>query len=141
MARLHIHRHTARRRIPPERTLRLRLKPESDGYIDGVWWPRSDRLATELPGLLSFLAIRRGSVCRVVYDQASWAPAPRQLTVDQHEVQLDAYPFEAGNTLYLFGSDNAMLVLQVIAPTADHDSPRSAAAPGASPLLSEPAGP
>ncbi|MBF6172343.1 DUF5994 family protein [Nocardia blacklockiae] len=124
MALLHIHRHTARHRIPPERLPRLRLKPESDGYIDGLWWPRSDRLATELPGLLTFLAIRLGPVRRVVYDQVSWAPAPRQLTVGHGEVQLKAHPFSAGNTMYLFGTDNTMLVLQVIASAADHDNTR-----------------
>ncbi|WP_280382017.1 DUF5994 family protein [Nocardia wallacei] len=103
----------------------MRLKPESDGYIDGAWWPRSDQLTTELPGLLTFLGIRMGPVRRVVYDETSWAPAPRRMTVGYHEVQLDAYPFEAGNTMYLFGSNNAMLVLQVVPSATDYYSARS----------------
>lgn len=125
MAPLHIHRRTTRHRGPPEYTPRLRLKPESDAYIDGAWWPRSDELTTELPGLLTFLEIRMGPICRVVYDRASWAPAPRTLTVGERDVQLDAYPFEAGNTMYVFGDDNSMLVLQVVLSTTDYYSARS----------------
>ncbi|WP_280330192.1 DUF5994 family protein [Nocardia wallacei] len=125
MAPLHIHRRTTRHHSPPDNKPRLRLRPESDAYIDGAWWPRSGELTTELPGLLTFLEIRMGPIRRVVYDRASWAPAPPTSTVGGHEVQLDAYPFEAGNTMYVFGSDNSMLVLQVILSTTDDHSARS----------------
>ncbi len=122
MAPLDIRRRTRRHRGPPENTPRLWLEPDSDAYIDGAWWPRSGELTTELPGLLTFLEFRMGPIRRVVYDRESWASAPRTLTVDHHEVQLDAYPFEAGNTLYVFGSDDNMLVLQVVLSTTDHHS-------------------
>lgn len=125
MAPLHIRRRTTRHHGPPEYTPRLRLRPESDAYIDGAWWPRSAELATELPGLVTFLEIRMGPIRRVVYDRASWAAAPRTVTVGRHEVQLDAYPFEAGNTMYVFGSDNSMLVLQVVLSTTDYYSARA----------------
>ncbi|WP_067683966.1 DUF5994 family protein [Nocardia miyunensis] len=125
MAPLDIRRRTTRHRGPPENTPRLRLEPESDAYIDGAWWPRSGELTTELPGLLTFLEFRMGPVRRVVYDRESWTSAPPTLTVDHHEVQLDAYPFAAGNTMYVFGSDDNMLVLQVVRSTTDYYSARS----------------
>ncbi|MFF3572228.1 DUF5994 family protein [Nocardia jiangxiensis] len=125
MAPFHIRRRTTRHRGPPENTPRLRLEPESDAYIDGASWPRSGELTTELPGLLTFLEFRMGPIRRVVYDRESWTSAPRTLTVDHHEVQLDAYPFEAGNTMYVFGSDDNMLVLQVVVSTTDYYSAHS----------------
>ena len=125
MAPLHIRRWTTRHRGPPENTPRLRLEPRSDAYIDGAWWPRSGERTTELPGLLTFLEFRMGPIRRVVYDWESWTSAPRTLIVDHHEVQLDAYPFEAGNTMYVFGRDDNMLVLQVVLSTTDNDSARS----------------
>jgi len=131
MAPLHIRRRITWHRGPPEYTPRLLLEPESDAYSDGAWWPRSGELTTELPGLLTFLEFRMGPIRRVVYDRESWTSVPRTLTVDQHEVQLDAYPFEAGNTMYVFGSDDNMLVLQVVLSTTDYYSARSTPIDGA----------
>ncbi|MRH90720.1 hypothetical protein GFY24_25330 [Nocardia sp. SYP-A9097] len=110
--------------------LRLNSAGEVGGYLDGVWWPRSTDLIAELPNLLAALSVRIGPVWRVVYDHTSWTSAPRQLVVGDRAIQLDAYPFELGNTLYLFGSAHDMIVLRVIAPVADrrtaHDAPLDA---------------
>ncbi|MFG1791796.1 DUF5994 family protein [Nocardia sp. NPDC049149] len=122
------HRHATRHRVRPEYTPRLRLRPKGrpDAYIDGAWWPRSDDLSAELPDLLAVLAVRLGLVSRVVYDQASWPPAPRQIAVNDHPVLLDAYPFELGNTMYVHGSAGEMIVLQVISSTTDADTAHTA---------------
>ncbi|MBF6327650.1 DUF5994 family protein [Nocardia transvalensis] len=123
MAPLSIPRRSARHPVPPDYTPRLRLKPKADreGYLDGAWWPRSGKLTAELPDLLAVLAVRLGPIQRVVYDRASWSRVPRQLTVGNRAIQLDAYQFELGNTMYVYGSNGRMIVLRVIASTTDHD--------------------
>jgi len=127
MAQLQIHRRSARHRVPPDYTPRLRLKPKADsnGYLDGAWWPRSGKLTAELPDLLAVLTVRLGPIQRVVYDRTSWSRVPRRLTVGNHVIQLEAYPFELGNTMYVYGS-SGMTVLHVIASTTSHDSAHTA---------------
>lgn len=119
---------SARHLTPPEFTPRLRLKPKGNDadYIDGAWWPRSGELTAELPDLLAVLAIRLGPVQRIVYDPDGWSRTPQQMTVRDRAVRLDAYPFRSRNTMYVFGSDGAMIVLQVIASTTDDDTAHTA---------------
>jgi hypothetical protein len=106
--------------------LRLKPKADSDGYLDGAWWPRSGKLTAELPDLLTVLTVRLGPIQRVIYDRASWSRVPRRLTVGNRAVQLDAHPFELGNTMYIYGSNGRMIVLRVIASTTSHDSAHTA---------------
>ncbi len=49
-------------------TPRFRLKPtaHASGYVDGAWWPRSDDLTTELPGLIAVLSIRLGALPKAI---------------------------------------------------------------------------
>ncbi|MDO3649893.1 DUF5994 family protein [Nocardia mangyaensis] len=118
----------ARHPSPPMYTprLRLRSRASADSYLDGAWWPRSGELAAELPDLLAVLAVRLGPVWRVVYDPTCWSSAPAATVVDGATVRLDAYRFERWNTLYVFGRDAGMIVLQVI--PADTDEPTAHAA-------------
>lgn len=106
---------------PLETTPRLQLRPQgaSEGYIDGVWWPRSGALGDELPHLLAALTDRLGPARRVVYDRTSWFRVPRRLVIGDRAIQLDAYPFELGNTLYVYGVNGGMIVLRVIAAATD----------------------
>ncbi|MFI5778950.1 DUF5994 family protein [Nocardia sp. NPDC051570] len=106
--------------------MRLRPKADSDEYLDGAWWPRSGDLIAELPDLLAVLAVRLGPVRRVVYDRASWSRTPRQIIIDDRAVPLDAYTFELGNTMYIFGSAGAVIVLRVIPSVADPGMAHSA---------------
>jgi uncharacterized protein DUF5994 len=128
MAPPQIHRRPAPHRVPPSYTPRLRLKPKahSDEYLDGVWWPRSGDLTAELADLLAVLTVRLGPVQRVVYDRASWSRAPRQMIIDDHAVRLDAYTFELGNTMYVFGNSGAVIVLRVIQSGTDQGIARAA---------------
>ncbi|WP_019928995.1 DUF5994 family protein [Nocardia sp. BMG111209] len=123
MAPLQIRHRSARHRVPPDRTPRLRLKPKADstGYLDGAWWPRSGKLVAELPDLLAVLSVRLGTVQRVVYDRASWSHVPRQLILGDRAIRLDAYPFELGNTMYVYGSAGHVIVLRVITANTDRD--------------------
>lgn len=121
LVRIRSHGRSVGDRIPPLAPPWLRLNPAGEaGYLDGIWRPRSADLAAELPNLLAGLSVRIGTGRRVVYDRGSWAPVPRQLVVGGRAIQLDAYPFELGNTLYVFGSAHDMIVLRVIAPVAGH---------------------
>ncbi|MET7769884.1 DUF5994 family protein [Nocardia sp. NPDC005366] len=128
MATSQIHRPSARHRVPPEFTPRLRLKPkaERNGYIDGAWWPRSEDLTTELPDLLAVLSVGLGPVWRVVYDPACWTQAPARMTVDGRAVRLDAYRFERWNTMYVFGRDSGLIVLRVIPSATDENTAHAA---------------
>jgi hypothetical protein len=121
MTRQHIGHRPMRHRVPPEYTPRLRLKSRTDsaGYVDGAWWPRSRDLAAELPDVLAVLGVRLGPVWRVVYDPEGWTPAPRRLVLGDREIRLDTYAFELFNTMYVFGTDGAVVVLRVI-PSATH---------------------
>lgn len=111
----------ARHQVPPLYTPRLRMRSRSAGdrYIDGAWWPRSADLAAELPDLLAVLGVRLGPVWRVVYDPSCWASTPARITVAGETVRLDSYHFELWNTMYVFGRDASMLVLQVIPSDTD----------------------
>lgn len=117
------HPQSARHPVPPDYTPRLRLKPkaDSDGYVDGAWWPRSPDLTAELPDLVAVLTVRLGPIWRVVYDPAGWSPAPQQTTVRDRVIRLDAYPFEVWNTMYVFGADSGLIVLRVIPSATDDD--------------------
>lgn len=108
--------------------LRLRLCPRDDGtgYVDGVWWPRTQDLAAELPGLFTVLRPRLGPVRRVVYDPAGWSPSARRLQLGSRLIRLDPYPFELFNTMYVCSTHGIVVVLQVIASTT-HSSVADAA--------------
>ncbi|WP_405485782.1 DUF5994 family protein [Nocardia sp. NBC_00511] len=103
-------------------SLWLKPREEDDSYLDGVWWPRSDDLAAELPDLLALLTPRLGPARRVVYDHASWSRPRTELIVGDRVVQIDAYRFELGNTLYVFGVAGGMVVLRVVTSADDRDA-------------------
>ncbi|MEU0250944.1 DUF5994 family protein [Streptomyces sp. NPDC006184] len=56
--------------------------------IDGVWWPRSPDLASELPKLLGGLPHVWGQVTSALVDQAVWSPFPGRLLVANQVVRL-----------------------------------------------------
>ncbi len=56
--------------------------------LDGAWWPRSPRLAEELPGLVEELHRRGIRVTRITYHPDAWAPAPRRLQADGRVLRL-----------------------------------------------------
>lgn len=127
--------HPAPPRRPPLCTPRLRLRPRRDGtgHIDGVWWPRTQDLAAELPGLLTALRPRLGLVRQVVYDPTGWSPSARHLQLGSHRTHLDPYPFELFNTMHVRSAHGIVVILQVIPSTTDGTAANAALAvvPGA----------
>lgn len=126
---------TGRHPTPPQRRPRLRLKPKAPatGQVDGAWWPSSGSLTTELPGLLSVLSVRVGSIQRVRYNLGEWAAAPATLVTDGRTVRLDGYQRQPVNTLEVLGADGGRILLLVVPPRTKPDQARetmmSAAAP------------
>ncbi|MET0135322.1 MAG: DUF5994 family protein [Kibdelosporangium sp.] len=117
------------------RPLRLRLKPKTSagGYVDGGWWPRSMDLTKELPALADVLAVRLGSVHRVVYPLTAWLAAPRRTNIAGHAVRLEGFNTQDENTITIVAPDRRRIRLLVIPPDADdatgHDAMMTAAGP------------
>jgi Family of unknown function (DUF5994) len=70
----------------PEPLAPSRLRMQHDrtgrGLLDGGWWPRTDVLAAELPGLIPALDARHGRITRIMLGTADWgAGRPRALSV------------------------------------------------------------
>jgi hypothetical protein len=98
--------------------LRLRLKPadRSGGLVHGAWWPRTDQLLIELPPLLAALAPRVGSVDRVIYDGARWAPQALRMEFRGRSIILEGSSTTSTNTLSVIGKGFGRLVLLVVPP-------------------------
>ena len=123
--------------VPPApqtcRQLRLRLKPggSASSYVDGAWWPRSRDLTAELPALAKVLAVRLGSVWRVVYPLVSWDTAPRRIQFDGHPVRLEGFHSQDESTISIVALDRQRVRLLVIpldaSKKAGHDAMTMAA--------------
>ena len=118
------------------RTPRFRLKPTAhgSGYVDGAWWPRSDDLMTELPGLIAVLSIRLGAISCVRYNNTEWRITPAELVSGGRVVQLDGYHGQPPNTVEVLDSKGNKIVLLVVPfhidPDQAHEIVMAAAAPG-----------
>lgn len=117
------HTDVGRRRTPPLRTPRLRLKPKAphNGFVDGAWWPHSDDLMAELPDLLAVLSVRLVPIGRVIYQISEWSTVPAKLALDAHTVRLDGYRRQPVNTVEVLGLDRTRIVLLVVSPHTDPD--------------------
>ncbi|MFE3227656.1 DUF5994 family protein [Nocardia sp. NPDC059228] len=100
-------------------TPRLDLHQDPRDYIDATWWPGSTNLVTELPDLLTALQLGIGPISRVVYDPTAWSPASSHLLMDDRTIRLDPYPFELFDTMYVYGTNGTVIVLQVLHPSTD----------------------
>ncbi|RMI28171.1 DUF5994 family protein [Nocardia stercoris] len=97
----------------------MRPRGDGTGYVDGIWWPRTQHLAAELPGLITVLRPRLGPVWRVVYDPTGWSASARRLQLGSRRIRLDPYPFVLFNTMYVCSAHGIVVVLQVIPSTTD----------------------
>ena len=95
--------------------LRLQLKPDppASTYLDGVWWPRSTQLTTELPELVTRLSDRLG--------QSPWSAPPRcvagnaaQVEIAGLTVQLQGFTSNEPASVIVFGRDGHHITLLVI---------------------------
>lgn len=106
---------------------RLMLKPEApvSGFVDGAWWPRSDDLAEELPGLLTGLSTRTGAIERVSYSLDQWAATPRRITHAGRSVRMEGYHSQPADTIGLSDGRSRVLVLLVVPAQTDPEHARS----------------
>lgn len=57
--------------------------------VDGLWWPRSDILAQELPALDLAIASSLGArIARVSYVLGAWSDTPRRVRCDGHLIKI-----------------------------------------------------
>lgn len=107
-------------------SLRLSLKPQAapTGFVDGVWWPRSRDLATELPPLLAALTDRLGAVNQVSYNLDTWDTAPRRLVDDGQRVRLGGFHTMHPHGVDVVGLNGTRLVLLALPPDTDPDRAR-----------------
>lgn len=113
---------------------RLQLKPghRSAGFVQGGWWPLTDKLHVELQHLLAALSSRSGTIERVIYDETSWAPASMRMEFRGHSVIL--IPSNASaNTLIISGKKFGTLVLLVVRPDTDPAAAHAAVMAAADP--------
>jgi hypothetical protein len=105
---------------PAMGALRLRLKPahRSCGFVQGAWWPRSMRLADEVPALLAALSRRFGIVDRVRYHQSDWSPTPPSINHQDSDVILDASQ-DLPNVITVFVRQFGRLALLLVPPHTD----------------------
>jgi hypothetical protein len=81
---------TPGRRAGDDGRVRLALidPPAERTTLDGAWWPRSDSLSDELPGLVQELHRRGIRVTRVAYNPVAWEAAPRRMAADGRTIRL-----------------------------------------------------
>jgi Family of unknown function (DUF5994) len=99
-----------------EPRLQLKPNPPASAYLDGVWWPRSTRLATELPRLVARLSDRLGPVTMVGYHLNAWTETPPQVEIAGLTVHLQGFTSDEPASVIVFGRDGRYITLLVIPP-------------------------
>ena len=104
--------------IEMEHENRLQLKPFRPAleHVDGAWWPRSTRLADELPNLMASVADRLGRVVMVGYRRNGWDETPALAEIAGHTVELLGFASDEPASVILIGEDGRHLMLHVIRP-------------------------
>jgi uncharacterized protein DUF5994 len=117
------------------RTPRFQVKSTAhgSGYVDGAWWPRSDDLMTELPGLIAVMPVRQGTICHVLYNLAEWRPSSTELITSGCVVQLGGYRRRPPNTVEVVDSKGNKLVLLVVPFHFDPDQAHAVVMEAAAP--------
>lgn len=113
---------------PVRDAVRLRVKqgPAPRGDVDGGWWPRSDDLAAEFPGLVLATSSWVGPVRRVDYHLDDWlAATSRELVVEGWTVSLVGSSTLRANTVVVTGPDQRQMRLLVVPPHTTGDIARA----------------
>ncbi|MFB7643014.1 DUF5994 family protein [Streptomyces sp. NPDC056084] len=98
-------------------SVRLRLTPGGGGPqpIDGVWWPRSDDLTTELPLLVRALPHSWPQVAHATVNAAMWSAFPGRILLANHVIQLHrATARHAPDTICLLAPGRGRWDLRVV---------------------------
>ncbi|WP_282107411.1 DUF5994 family protein [Streptomyces sp. RM99] len=109
--------------LPP---VRLRLAPHGalPRRIDGMWWPYSRDLLTQLPKLLAALPSAWGDITGVTVDATAWSAAPGRMVVANQVVRLHKAPASphAPDRVVLLSPGLGRWDLQVIPPEATKEA-------------------
>jgi hypothetical protein len=90
--------------------------------FDGAWWPRSWRLASELPALVAALSDAGETVGRMSVNGDIWTDIPRRFTTPTGpSVRVSWYRTLDPHAVTLSGGYGPRLVLLVIPPQAAHE--------------------
>ena len=114
--------------VEVEHENRLQLKPyrSASEHIDGAWWPRSTRLADELPDLVASLSERLGRVVMVGYRHNGWHETPPLVDIAGHTIELLGFTSDEPSSVILFGEDGRHITLHVIRPDTSQEVARQA---------------
>lgn len=107
---------------PAEDRLRISGNDPSGDHVDGAWWPRSYRLAAELPGLFAAANDRLGPVALVAYDRNLWTDAPDELLVGGRVIHLLGFTSAEPSTVIVIAEDGHHVALRVISPDTAQES-------------------
>ncbi|CAM5485811.1 DUF5994 family protein [Streptomyces pilosus] len=106
--------------------VRLRLAPPGvlPRRIDGVWWPHSRDLLTQLPQMLAALPSAWGDITGVAVDAAAWSAAPGRMFVANQVVRLHRAPASphAPDRVVLLSAGLGRWDLLVIPPDATEET-------------------
>lgn len=91
---------------------------DRQGTVDGVWWPNSTSLRTELPDLVAVLGRWIGPVRRVMYDPSLWRLPPSRIIRGGTAISVDPYSLVARDTIYLMGTHSRNWLLYVVPPAS-----------------------
>jgi hypothetical protein len=104
--------------------VRLLIAPAGAGprRIDGVWWPRTGDLLTELPLLLGALPYSWAQVASVTVSGSMWSSMPGRMLVANHVVELHrARVTRDPHTICLLAPGMGRWDLAVVSPQATQE--------------------
>jgi hypothetical protein len=112
MAPLQYRPDSARSLDPP----RVWLEPVSDHHmlLDGSWWPGSDDLSAELPGLLPVLDQVRGPVTRLLLSAAGWATRPHHVVLADRTVSVGYLADQPPSMMTVICADGGTFIMHVV---------------------------
>ncbi|MCX4787789.1 MULTISPECIES: DUF5994 family protein [unclassified Streptomyces] len=110
---------------PGTALLRLATTHTREQVLDGAWWPRSQDIGAELPGLIAALTEHLGPILRVGLDAGAWEELPTRLVIDDRVVHIDSFPV-GDDTILITRGDQDHFTLLVVPPHATPEAARAA---------------
>lgn len=107
--------------VPPSTPPRLVLRPAPAAAVDGLFWPRTRQLSTEIDLLLQEWPAEGGHVSRILYSPPDWDDRPRQVEAAGRVVKTGCFPRDDTRVLTVVTSDRRRLLIGVLAPDTGHD--------------------
>lgn len=107
---------------PATETVRVAFRavgrPSDQAALDGVWWPHSRDLATELPALVAALDARGFATGRVAYSRQSWNGVLKRLFVAGHVIRLGWFRTIDPNSVSMTSRDSRERADLLVVPSA-----------------------